>query len=906
MPKALLSLAKWLTLALVLLTLLVWLMLASPLLRSWRIALVEDLLSAQLGHPFVIQGDVRLEPGLSTLIHVSQALIPSSNLPDTTLIRLSLLELTLDIPALIAGRVALDNLVVDGLQVNMITAGDGTTSWIKWADRAFQQERRAAAETPRRDTASPQTPDAGSNRGSILSFLSNKTVSFTNIGLVFDNKANGFIFDFDLESARLVQMQGGRLVSFTGNGTVNGQPFSLEGNYPRGAPFTHKVTFADIVLTYDGTALADGPGYTARLDLDTGEVGDLFDILRLKRSFGGSGTLTAQVTSRPGQLAVSGLDSSFELDKGRRISATGDVDNLLTVDGVDIRLNARLHPSDAPPPNAARFKDIKLTGIDAHVISQGRGVRFQELLFLTNAFEQDLTEIGPVTIGQIYRTPQQTLGLKDLRINIGPRDAPFITAKGDVGDALGFSDIAISGRFDGKASAVLTALPPENADQFGRVTAEFELSDASGQLGLTRLSARSQDTDLWSLDTQMTVEKLTELGGIAIKLALRVADSAQVLAALQAEPIEAGALGIDLDFASQDQTASIDLGFQAAGSDVTTNLSFDLSREINLVRGTILSEKMRLVDIREGTKAAISLSRAHRADRKANTATPEQDTRPPLQPLVIEDRKKGLLSPYRILTETDLEIALDIRQFIGDAGISSMTSKLIADLGKVQAGPMELRYGRGFFKVLAQMDVVNDPDNISIRGGTSGWDFGRILESIGLGIQANGILRADFNVIGKVGPVRTFANSMVGSAALGMGNGMIATSLLELAGLGVFPWLFSQERRRGETEIVCVRAPVRINAGRVTFDQVVAETRSVQLVARGEVDWRRDSIALRAEPRRVGRPLSRSAWPFDVTGKLSDPQFKLQVGGSRSRRADGASDMPGTRTPCVPDIFQLE
>lgn len=900
MPKVLRSVAKWVTLALILLMALAWLVLSSSLFSNWRGGLLERVLTEQLGQPVVVLGDVRIEPGMTTIIHVSQVRIPSPNLPDVQLVGLALLELELDLPALIGGRIRLDNLVMDGLLINLITTQDGTSSWVRWAERAKQLSKRTGSATPGQNT--PAQP----NSGSVLAFLSDKTVSFSNIGLSLINETNGFLFEFVLDSALLEQLQDGRLISFTGIGSVNDQPFRLEGNYPRGEPFTHKITFADIVLTYNGMTLTDGPGYTARLDLDTGEVGDLLDILRLKRSLDGSGNLTARITSRPGKLAISGFESSFEHANGNRFSSIGDADNLLTMEGVDLRLNARLHPDGAPPPRADRFGDLKLTGIDAHVTSQGTGVRFQEILFQTNAFDQDLNEVGPITIGQIYRTPQETLGLKDLRINIGPRDAPFITAKGDVGDALGFSDIAISGRFDGKASAVLTALPAENADQFGRVTAEFELSDASGQLGLTRLSARSQDTDLWSLDTQMTVEKLTELGGIAIKLALRVADSAQVLAALQAEPIEAGALGIDLDFASQDQTASIDLGFQAAGSDVTTNLSFDLSREINLVRGTILSEKMRLVDIREGTKAALSLSKARRADRNADAAAPEQDDKPPLLPLVIEDRKKGLLSPYRILTETDLEIALDLRQFIGSAGTSSMTSLLTSDQGQVQAGPMELRYGKGFFRILAKMDVVNDPDNISIKGGTSGWDFGRILDSIGLGIQANGILRADFNVIGKVGPVRTFANSMVGSAALGMGNGMISTSLLELAGLGVFPWLFSEERRRGETEIVCVRAPVRINAGRVTFDQVVAETRSVQLVARGEVDWRRDSIALRAEPRRVGRPLSRSAWPFDVTGKLSDPQFKLQVGGSRSRRADGASDMPETRTPCVPDIFQLE
>ncbi len=139
-----------------------------------------------------------------------------------------------------------------------------------------------------------------------------------------------------------------------------------------------------------------------------------------------------------------------------------------------------------------------------------------------------------------------------------------------------------------------------------------------------------------------------------------------------------------------------------------------------------------------------------------------------------------------------------------------------------------------------------------------------------------------------------------------MSRGQISTSLLELAGLGIFPWLFSEELRQGYTDVVCIVAPVRIDAGRVSSTSIVAETASVQLVAAGEVDWKNDTIVLRAEPRPVGRPLSRSAFPFDVTGRLSAPEFKLDLGGSRSRRADGADEMPTERQPCVPDMRQLE
>ena len=63
---------------------------------------------------------------------------------------------------------------------------------------------------------------------------------------------------------------------------------------------------------------------------------------------------------------------------------------------------------------------------------------------------------------------------------------------------------------------------------------------------------------------------------------------------------------------------------------------------------------------------------------------------------------------------------------------------------------------------------------------------------------------------------------------------------------------------------------------------------------------------LQVEPRRVGKPLSRSAWPFDVTGQLSAPKFKLDIGGSRSAAPSEGDEMPTVRQPCVPDIKQLQ
>lgn len=202
------------------------------------------------------------------------------------------------------------------------------------------------------------------------------------------------------------------------------------------------------------------------------------------------------------------------------------------------------------------------------------------------------------------------------------------------------------------------------------------------------------------------------------------------------------------------------------------------------------------------------------------------------------------------------------------------------------------------------MDVVNAPETLSLSGSATGWDLGQALKTAGLKYDAGGDLRGTFDLTGSTKGVRAFLNTMNGTATISMSGGFIRTSLLELAGLGVVPWLFSQEMRQGYTDVVCIMAPLGISSGKVSSKSVVAETKSVQLVASGMIDWKNDRISIHAEPRPVGKPMSRSAWPFDITGRLSAPQFDLEPAGSRTRLIDRAAASPANRQPCKPDIAQ--
>ncbi|MBE1285548.1 MAG: AsmA family protein [Rhodobacteraceae bacterium] len=887
-----------------------WLVLAAPFFSEFRRDIVAEVLTEQMGQPILVQEDVSVIVGPITRVRAGGVVIPSEDMSDQVLAQLDVLELDVDMIAVLRGRINLDNLLVGGLQLNLLTQPDGTTSW-------SAREKIHRTPEPQSETATTPEPEASGNESGILSFLSNKTVSFEQVGLTIDNQQTGFSFVFDLQELKLDQADGGQTPTVTGAGSVNGEDFAIDGRYPRGGDFTTLATFGEIRLTYDGTVLPDdqGGGYTGNLTLDTGELGEFLDFIGLERVFEGRGTLSAMITSQTELLQIAEFESQLALQTGQEINLTGAFDNVLTKSGLDLLFTARFHPEGRPPAPARELKDLKLTGLRAHVTGTTGAMEFEEFLMTTNAFDQGLDEVGPVSISRIRRTPDGLLAMEGISLQAGPRDLPYLRAEGEILNLLELQALKFDGALAVPAAFVLTGLSEDKATQFGGIEADFSIDDTKGHLSLNSLNAKAVDTDIWKLDAQVELGDVATLDDIAIDITLGILDGADFLSALSLEAVDTGPLGFRFSAMGKGKDFDTSMGVAAGETRLNATLSTAVTEGRPNIKGRLHSERVDIEDVRKAVAAAVQLGKIGDDPELEDGTQPlvlpkDTDTQDDdVQPLVLpkEDRKPtDLVDLERLFLETDLDVKVEIEEIVGQQGVSSVSSELTAVEGKARLGPLEVGYGGGYFRVAAAMDLIETPQLVSVSGATSGWDFGRILDSVGLGIDAHGTLSGNFDVTGNRQNIRTFIDTMVGSAAIRMDQGDIATSLLELAGLGIFPWLFSEEFRQGYTEIVCVVAPVNINAGRVSFDSIVAETKSVQLVAKGEVNWKADTIALRAEPRRVGKPLSRSAWPFDVTGQLSAPKFKLDVGGSRSSRGDDADAMPADRKPCVPDLNQLQ
>jgi len=897
-----------------------WLFFSVPLFAQVRIQIASNLLSDAAGYPLVVKEDARITLGPTTEVVIKGVELTGPEDADDALATLGSLKFDLNFLTLMRGQFQPDEIVLDGLQVKLLTQADGKTNW---SVRADNQDTEKAVLAPTGDVG--EKPNASSAGIRVLRYFLQRNASFGSVGLVIDNQVSGFSFVFDLNHLDFVQDISGGL-GIAGRGTVNEQPFDIAGDIPDAGPFFTEFNFGAVAVAINGDIQPQSKAreFTGKFDFKTGEIKDLLEIVRLNPVIAGNGELSADISFQSDVLHVEKLDATVNTADGKQAKVEGSITDFFKAEGINLSVTSRFHPLTELPEIANGLKDLVLTGLSAKIVGDISDLDFEEVRLRTNAFDAGLNEIGPVAIGGIKRTPDGYLAFQDVSIQAGQMDGAFLDAQGRIGNVLQLKDYGFEGQITLPAPFVLKRLRPQDAQSFGRLEIGFTIDDSKGPITLRQMAARSVNTSLWKLNASATIADISTLQGAAAEVALDIESGARFLQALNLRKIDTGPFQLSGAVRHNGSDSQIDIGLGAGSSRLEANLKVADTDGIAYARGRVFSEELELTDLSKAVMAATEIQDLLRSQEDEQAAKDSPDAYQPLvveetyQPLVLEKRDEALVLPpenkeladfitlRKLLLETDLDVGIDIKKLTGQQGISRITSELIIDKGKARLGPLEVKYGGGFIQLDTRMDLLSTPDLLSVSGATRGWDFGKILASVGLDIKANGILNANFDVTGNRHSSKAFVNSMFGTALIKVKDGRIATSLLELSGLGIFPWLFSKELASGYTDIVCVSAPLRVENGKVTMNPLVAETRKVQVVAAGNVDFRKRTIGLIAEPRPVGRPWARTAWPFGVSGSLSKPEFKIRPNVKIQQTDDMAGKMKPDREPCRPDARQLE
>ncbi len=858
-----------------------WLFLSSALFSSLRTGFVENLISKKLGQDVLIEDEVRLGLGRQLQVSAAGLVLPGLSGTDVNLAAIDAIEFEISARDLWNSKLSLSNLAISGIHLNLITDKDGNANW--------QSLSTVETEKPEK-----------SRKPSVGGILADRRVDMTEVTILYRNGLNGLDLDLQLKDLVLARDEGTNTASAVGTGSLNGEPFDLNGSFPAHDPFQMAMEFEQISIAAE--QIPQENGLQVKTTVEIAELGQLLDVLKLNRVLEGSGNVAATFKSADGIARIDDLSVLAELDGGQSLSLTGQIGELGNPADVSLTTRIRLYPENAEPaPTASRY-DLKLIAVDMVMDSVPGQVPQRQMVIKTNGFTLDTAGEGPppVKFSELSRTPDGALRVGNINLRIGNPADPFVILNGSVDDALQLQGVSAEGLMDIPASSLISPELMGPDDQLGRFSGDFHLNGDINQLSLTNLDGMTSETDVWSLEVHGTVKNVLKFENLDLAIDVDVPSGADLMAALSLDPVETGRARFGIDLVSEGTDWNANASVQLAESVLLVKADLDDATSDPVLRGTIESDLIKIDQLRDIVQAAAQLRKLGSASQDVEDPSAEADEPDALRDVTLKPIGRSIL-----LSGIDIDVDIDLRHIEGAKGVSSLQSELTLDENELRAGPLEFEYGGAQFDVSGQMDLSDEAHLLTLTGKAGGWQLDDILHTLNFKKGASGTIYADFSVTGGTESAKHFASTMSGSATVSMRDGSIETQLLDLAGLGVLPWVFSKEKQK-VAPIVCLRAPLSISNGNISTKQTTLETDQVQVVVFGGVNMADKALDLNLQPRKIGEPLSRSPWPVTLKGPLAKPKVKVKDGPKRLKRSDGADQMPAQRKLCIPDILQLQ
>ncbi len=153
--------------------------------------------------------------------------------------------------------------------------------------------------------------------------------------------------------------------------------------------------------------------------------------------------------------------------------------------------------------------------------------------------------------------------------------------------------------------------------------------------------------------------------------------------------------------------------------------------------------------------------------------------------------------------------------------------------------------------------------------------IGSVLKELKVDYPVRGALHVVYDLSGAGNTMAAIPKSLNGTLAASLHHGWIGTGLLDLAGLSLPAWLLTRTSGSDQANLVCLVAPFKFNKGRGVTHGLVLETKNVQVVGVGFIDFRKDTIDLRFKPRALHEQFIKIVQPFAIAGTLSKPHLRL-------------------------------
>lgn len=695
-----------------------------------------------------------------------------------------------------------------------------------------------------------------------LPFAAN--IDLRKVALTYNNTETGFEIAYRLDKLSSHRTFDGA-VNVEGRGSVNGEPWKLEGKVePPGLDgsvrnFALRATHAGLITKFGGSYTLGDPLDVVDAIL-VGEVPDLnrfLDVYDIKGVMDGDGKLSARLTGPLKAPKVSDLDLRLNFKTGDSVKLTGSVDNAQFGKGIDLELAGSI--AKRPQLNTLiAFYDLNITGFNGRIEGSIDDLQMRNFHVITGSVKAEFNDIGPISADRLYKDSDDRLGLYGLKIlACDPKD-PCLKVTGAIKDIISFQEVDLKGNVNFLTADFLDLAAEEKAPLLGRIVGDLAVSDADGSLGLDQFDAKVVGSSLLHLGINLVFDDIERGNELEFKTNLDIPSFKAFAAALGTPVEELGRVKFDGRL-----EGGIEKGISATGTalvgatTLTGNVRGAMAQSRPTVSGEISTPLMHLSDI----KKLSTINSVYQAN--------------------VDDKDVDVFDYSKVWETLFIDLQLKIARIAGGGNAPSNIQGRVTYLaGLIGLDPVSITFLGGRASATAKIDTRPAVTTFGAKGRIDNMKIGALLREFGSSYPVRGALHASYDLAGAGNTMKEIPKSLNGSVSLSQNNGMIGTSLIDLTAISLPRWLLTSAGR--SANIVCLVAPFAFSRGRATTHGLVMETNQVQVVGIGYMDFNADVIDLRFRPQALRRQFINVARPFALQGSLSHPRLSLTGTASRA------------------------
>jgi hypothetical protein len=807
---------------------------AGPL-EGLRRAGTEYLLGDALDLDIAVRGPIRVGFGWEADIAITDPVAVESKLPsDLKEMSAKTIHLKLPLMPLLAGQALPNSLEVDGLKLDI--------------------------NIPEGNAPAADDVDAGEIIADFLRSGFADDLLLRGAELNYVNAESGFDlrYSFD-EIATRPRQDGG--VDIGGSGRLNGEPWKLAGNVdpagddPKRRKFSISIKHAGLDNNLAGIYAFDTGGDTIDtvLTATAPKLGRFLAVYGISGDLAGTGHLTGKLAGRIDSLKLNGLDLKLAFERGDTLALTGDVGNLATGAGLELKLAGSLAREPLAQGQQRPIYDIGIKGFHGRIEGSTDGMLAKDFHIITSSVTASLRDIGPITAQRLYKDREGRLGLYDVLVLAGDPKQPRVRVEGTVKDLLNFAGVDLKGQIDFLTTDFLDLAAEQRAEELGHLKGDIAISDADGSLGIEAFDAEVTGSSLIALTVNLVFDDLEEAKELRFATKLDIPRFKPFAAAL-GTPIEEDVGTVKFDGAVTGSAQQIAMDGTALVGQTTIKgaLAGSLAQNKPVLAGDLSTPLLHLVDL----VRLASINTVYQAN--------------------ADEGDEDLFNYDKIWETLFVDMQIKVARIAGGGNTPSNIQGRVTYLaGMVGLDPVTLVYLGGRASANGKIDTTGAAKTFALKGDVVSLPIGTLLKQMQSDYPVSGALNMNYDLSGTAVSKAQIPKSLNGNLTISLRNGWIGTSLLDLTGMTLPAWLLARAPGGNQATLVCVVAPFNFTNGRGATHGLVLETKNVQIAGVGYIDFRRSEIDLRFKPQPLQRQFINVAQPFAISGALASPRVRL-------------------------------